>query len=72
VTPDLDTLLTELDVEIDEAVAGPRELINRCESRSSVSASGSVDGWGISRLMIREGAIGKLAPLLPRLHETAE
>lgn len=28
--------------------------------------------WGINRLVIREDAIDKLAPLLPRLHETTE
>jgi hypothetical protein len=28
--------------------------------------------WGINRLVIREDAIDKLAPLLPHLHETTE
>lgn len=64
-------LSTELNMPVDDLLAAPFLLVGS-DDEILTGIRQRQQRWGINRLVIREEAIDKLAPLLPRLHETTE
>ena len=64
-------LSTELNMPVDDLLAAPFLLVGS-DDEILTAIRQRQQRWGINRLVIREDAIDKLAPLLPRLHETTE
>jgi hypothetical protein len=64
-------LSAELSMPVDDLLAAPFPLVGS-DGEILTAIRQRQQRWGINRLVIREDAIGKLAPLLPRLRETTE
>jgi hypothetical protein len=62
-------LSTELNMPVDDLLAAPFLLVGSDDGILTAIRQRQ-QRWGINRLVVREDAIDKLAPLLPRLHET--
>ena len=62
-------LSTELNMPVDDLLAAPFLLVGS-DDEILTAIRQRQQRWGINRLVIREHAIDKLAPLLPPLHET--
>jgi hypothetical protein len=64
-------LSTDLNMPVDDLLAAPFLLVGS-DDEILTGIRQRQQRWENNRLVIREDAIDKLAPLLPRLHETTE